>query len=136
MASLKDLIRHLEGISTDLRKQMLAEVAKEAESQVTREFRQAVDPTGNPWAPLKSKSKYGWRKPLQKTRKLSVSFRASPTSVGFTIRTSVPYAIYPQDGTRRMAARKIIPTSIRNSQWVGPILARCNRAIIRYMKGQ
>lgn len=79
-----------------LRERLLKAAAAEAMAQVQLEFRESVDPTGEPWKPLK----YRDGMPLRDTGRLANSFSSRPTATGFVVGTNVSYAAYHQYGTK------------------------------------
>lgn len=106
----------------------LSAVKREVAAGVLRllagEFRGSVDPYGNAWAPLK------WRKgkPLVKTGTMRDTLTAYPTASGVRIMAGVDYAIYHQQGTARMPARKILPSGSLPGPWVSVINAAYTKA--------
>lgn len=93
LAELRSAIRA--AASGALRARLLKAAASEALTQVQLEFRESVDPTGQPWKPLK----YRDGMPLRDTGRLANSFSSRPTTTGFVVGTNVSYAAYHQYGT-------------------------------------
>lgn len=82
--------------------------AEELLSLTKDRFRTETEPGGRPWEPKKARD---GRKTLSgKTSRLKGGWHVKRTaSDGFTIAPSVDYATYHQTGTKRMAARKMVP---------------------------
>jgi phage gpG-like protein len=78
------------------RERVLKAAAAEARTQIALEFRQSVDPSGQPWAPLKHRR----GQPLRLTGRLANSFTSEVTAKGFRVGTNVSYAVFHQQGTK------------------------------------
>ena len=90
----------------DFARDLMGEFAQAAQEEVQQEFVQSRDPDGNAWAPLKRPRPGG--PVLDKTGKLK-RIRRYVSFAGFTLKATVPYAGFHQNGTRRMVARKFFP---------------------------
>lgn len=79
-------------------------LAVDARKLVERSFATSTSPNGDAWKPLKSRK----GQPLVKSGRLSRSIKANPTSKGFTLYSTAPYAAVHQFGAEtkaRMQAR-------------------------------
>lgn len=94
LAKLREQLRS----SGELKQRLLSAAAAEARTQVALEFRQSVDPNGQPWAPL------AWRsgKILRKSGRGGNSFTSRATANGFVVGTNVDYmGVHNTGGTTR-----------------------------------
>jgi phage gpG-like protein len=103
---LKALRGALEGLrSGKVQRRVIRELGRTAHSLVLSGFAAGEDPYGKPWEALRTRK----GQPLRDTGRLqnSISFRASGT--GFSLLTSVVYAPFHQEGTKRIKKRPYFP---------------------------
>lgn len=102
------------GASEDLLKLSKA-LAQAAKAEISAGFRAEADPYGKPWKERESGDTS--RALLVQTGRMKRSFtsqqRPRITPAGFTIRSAVDYAKHHQRGTKKMAARKMVPDTGR-----------------------
>jgi phage virion morphogenesis protein len=79
-------------------------------SLVDLNFRDASDPYGAPWLPLKKPRRDGSSKPLNRNGILKASITQHPTADSVTIGTNIAYGQYHQLGTNRIPQRAFLPT--------------------------
>lgn len=98
---LAKLRRKMSEPNSEIKEPLLKAAAAEARTLVAMEFRQSIDPNGDPWQPL------AWRKgmPLRKTGRGANSFTARPTDEGFVVGTNVEYMAFHQTGGKTRQAR-------------------------------
>lgn len=99
--------------NSELKQRLLKSAAAEARTQVAIGFRDQVDPTGAPWKPLKKRQ----GKILRKTGRLANSFTSRPTETGIVVGTNTKYAVFHQDGTKHMDARRMVPSGRLTPRW-------------------
>lgn len=90
----------------------LVTFTREKVKEVEQQFNKMVDPFGNPWKPLKDSTikqkKKNKEKILTHTGKMKKSIRRKTDKLSFEIKIDVDYAIYHQEGTVKMAKRRIL----------------------------
>jgi phage virion morphogenesis protein len=85
-------------------------VGEHIASLVDLNFRDASDPYGTPWLPLKKPRKNGSSKPLNDTGILKNSITQHPTADSVTIGTNELYGKHHQFGTKHVPQRAFLPT--------------------------
>lgn len=108
------------------RERVLKAAAAEARTQIALEFRQSVDPSGQPWAALKHRR----GQPLRLTGRLANSFTSEVTAKGFRVGTNVSYAIFHQQGTKGHKAHQRFQAVGKRGRFV----SRKSRAAARAKK--
>lgn len=98
-----------------LKERLLKAAATAALTEAQLGFRESVDPTGMPWAPLKFRT----GKPLRDTGRLANSFTSRPTERGFVVGTNVSYAATHQYGATIVPKnRKELRFKGRGKGWI------------------
>lgn len=87
------------------------EMADVALGLVAQNFANQADPFGNRWAPKKRPD----GRPILRgeTNRLVQWRKAFVNQHGYRVTSAAPYARYHQTGTRRMVARRMVPTGNR-----------------------
>jgi phage gpG-like protein len=131
--------------SAALKSRLLKAAAAEARTLVALEFRQSVDPAGDPWAPLASRK----GQILRKTGRGANSFTARPTDRGFIVGTNVEYmGVHQTGGTTRkpkgkrksrakvgkIPKREIVPTGGLTPRWKAAIDKATDVAVKNYFR--
>ena len=93
-AALAAIQRKLETIGREGAKRVAKQVALEAKALTAEGFTRGVAPSGQAWAPLKTRS----GQPLRDSGRLASSITLEQTALGFTLSTSVAYADVHQRG--------------------------------------
>jgi len=110
------------------------EIRLTVESLIDEGFERETDPTGHPWAPRKPPTG-GWPL-LQLTRKMFRSFIVAVSSRKVVVKNTAlsaqgrPYPLFHQRGTRKMQARRMVPSKGMPSRW----RAEIDRAVARALK--
>lgn len=114
-AGLDQLIRKLQRASDPaVLRSIMAVVAEEAIDLVKEGFDKERDPYGAKWQPLKRRA----GRILQDTGRLKASWhRRSVTATRAVIGSAAGYAKFHQFGTRRMPARRMVPSGKLPGLW-------------------
>ena len=115
------------GLLARIPSRMAPAVSHEIGKLIQSEFNAGVDPYGRPWAKLKPSTLARGRRPppLTHTGKMRGGITVKPMAgagIEITFASDVP-AIFHQYGTKRMAARPMLPRGVLPATW--------NRAIER-----
>lgn len=109
-------------------------MAEEALDLVAQGFADEKDPYGRAWAKLKVRR----GKILQDTARLKRSWhRVKLSETGFTIAAGASYATFHQAGTKRMAARKMVPDGGNlPASWRAAMLEAAHEVLAEHFRGQ
>ena len=106
LGRLEDLLESFHRLaSPDFKAALVVDLAEATITLLLREFATGRDPSGKPWPPPKR----GDNLPMIRTGKLMTGFSYKPGPDGFEIQNTQEYSGYLQDGTSRMAPRKMLP---------------------------
>jgi len=113
-------------------KDTLTALAETARTEIVLGFAAGRDPYGAKWAPLKAqKGRRAGGQPLRDTGRLQNSFNVQATETGIEVRSGVEYAGYHQYGTKRMPARRMVPSKAGLS--IGPYW---RKSFVRVLEAQ
>ena len=118
--------------SDKLRFEVADEMADATLGFVAQEFAEQRDPFGKPWKP---KKRPDGRKILRgKTGRLIQFRKGSVNQSGYRVDAGADYFSFHQRGTKRMVARKMLPTGRRlpprwQSEFRGIYIKRCMHAL-------
>jgi phage gpG-like protein len=102
-------------------------LASAALVEVGREFEEARDPQGQPWAPLRSRV----GRPLNKTGALAHSFGSRSSGQGFSLGSSLSFAGFHQEGTSRLPPRPMLPEGEPGPLWSQALEQEIDAAVER-----
>lgn len=126
-AALAALIKRLERLPADVKRESAKALRLELLSLVAEGFRTDTDPYGEAWAPLKHRT----GDTLELSRIMANTFTVAP-EWPLVIRNNVPYVNFHQDGTKKTLAdggerpiiprRRMVPEPGQlPARWAGPL---------------
>jgi len=125
---LRNLLKNLDDQETILKIAANATVAP-LKRLIKETFDKVADPTGNPWAPLK--------KPTGKTplKGLQDFFKVAAEANTVLATNTKPYAVFHQEGTKFIVARKSLPEESIPNEWQNRIKPSIQRGIRALLNG-
>jgi phage gpG-like protein len=128
LAQLRALTEHLRDLSRPAFLRALDErLAEIALVEVHRGFDESRDPSGQLWAPLRSRA----GKPLVRTGELRQSFGSRANGSGFSIGSQLAFAGFHQEGTRKMSVRPMVPEGELSPEWAQALETEIDLAMER-----